>query len=146
MIAAGRVDRHRDADVAEVDALEQRLHVVERVDGDALAPDLAERARVVGVVAHQRRHVERRREPGLAVVEQVAEALVGLLGGAEARELAHRPQPPAVHRRVDAARERRDSPGTPICSRVGQVLLGVERLDRLAGERRERHVALGRAS
>ena len=30
--------------------------------------------------------------PCLPVVEQVAEALVGLLGGAEAGELAHRPQ------------------------------------------------------
>ena len=108
MIAAGALIVIETRDLAEVDALEQRLHVVERVDGDALAPDLAERARVVGVVAHQRRHVERGRQPGLAVVEQVAEALVGLLGRAEAGELAHRPQPPAVHRdaRVDAARER----------------------------------------
>ena len=102
----GRVDGHRDRDVAEVDALEERLHVVERVDRDALAADLAEGARVVGVVAHQRRHVEGGGEARLAVVEQVAEALVGLLGGAEAGELAHRPQAPAVHRRVDAAGER----------------------------------------
>ena len=42
-------------------------------------PDLAQRARVVGVVAHQRGHVERGRETGLAVLEQVVEALVGLL-------------------------------------------------------------------
>ena len=93
---------------------EERLHVGERVDGDALAPDLAERARVIGVVAHQRRHVEGGREPGLAVLEQVAEALVRLLGRAEAGELAHRPEAAAVHRRVDAARERilaRDSRG-----------------------------------
>ena len=69
-------------------------------------PDLAERARVVGVVAHQRGHVKRRREARLAVLEQVVEALVGLLARAEAGELAHRPQPPAVHRLVDAARER----------------------------------------
>ena len=69
-------------------------------------PDLAERARVVGVVAHQRRHVERRREAGLPVVEQVAEARVRLLRRPEAGELAHRPEPAAVHRRVDAARER----------------------------------------
>ena len=69
-------------------------------------PDLAERAGVVGVVAHQRGHVEGGREPRLAVLEQVVEALVGLLAGAEAGELAHRPQPPAVHRVVDAARER----------------------------------------
>ena len=41
---------------------EQRAHVLERVDRDALAADLAEAARVVGVVAHQRGHVERRRQ------------------------------------------------------------------------------------
>ena len=100
------VDRHRGRDLAERDALEERLGVGERVDRDAFAPDLAERARVVGVVAHQRRHVEGGREAGLPMVEQVAEALVRLLGGAEAGELAHRPEPAAVHRRVDAARER----------------------------------------
>ena len=38
--------------------VEERLDVVERVDGDAFAPDLAQRARIVGVVAHQGRHVE----------------------------------------------------------------------------------------
>ena len=102
----GRVDRHRGADVAERDPAEERLHVLERVDRDTLPADLAERPLVIGVVAHQRRHVERGREPGLAVVEQVAEALVRLLRGAEARELPHRPELAAVHRRIDAARER----------------------------------------
>jgi hypothetical protein len=102
----GRVDRHRHGDLAEVDAGEQVLHVVEGVDRDALAADLAERPCVVGVVAHERRHVERGAQAGLAVVEQVAEALVRLLGGAEAGELAHRPQATAVHARVHAARER----------------------------------------
>ncbi len=102
----GRVDRHRDADRAEVDAAEQRLHVIQRVHSHTLTSYLSESARVVGVVTHQRRHVERRREAGLTVVEQVAEALVRLLARAEAGELAHRPEPPAVHRGVDAARER----------------------------------------
>ena len=37
--------------------------------------------------------------------EQVAKALVGLLGRAEAREHAHRPRPTAVHRRLHAPRE-----------------------------------------
>ena len=37
-----------------------------------LVPDLAQRARVVRVVAHQRREVEGGREAGLAVLEQVA--------------------------------------------------------------------------
>ena len=132
-----RVDRHRRRDLAERDAGEERLHVGERVDRHALAADLAERARVVGVVAHQRRHVEGRREARLPVVEEVAEALVRLLGRPEAGELAHRPELPAVHRRVDAARERIDA-------RVAQVSLvvhadglrRVERLVRQAGDRR----------
>ena len=55
-------------------------HVVEGVDRHPLDADLAERAGVVGVEAHESRHVERGREAGLAVVEQVAEALVGLGG------------------------------------------------------------------
>ena len=126
---------------------EQRLHVVERVDRDALAPDLAFRPDAVGVVAHQGRHVECGREAGLAVVEQVAEALVGLLGGAEARELAHRPQAAAVHRRVHAARERilARVADVALAVVVGQVLVGVERLDRLAGDRGEQALALGLA-
>ena len=36
-----RVDRHRGRDLAHGDAVEERLHVVERVDRHALAPDLA---------------------------------------------------------------------------------------------------------
>ncbi len=137
-----RVDRHRDADVAEVDPAEQRLHVVERVDGDALAADLTERARMVGVMAHQARHVERRAEPGLTVIEQVAKTLVGLLRGAEAGELAHRPQPPAIHRRVHAAREGIRAGQADLLG-FGQITLAVERRDRDTRQRREGRVALG---
>ena len=107
MIAAGALIVIDTADLAEVDPGEQRLHVIQRVDRHALAADLAQRARVVGVVAHQRRHVERRGQPRLPVIEQVAEALVGLLRRPEPRELPHRPQPAPVHRRIHAARERK---------------------------------------
>ena len=69
-------------------------------------PDLAERARRVGVVAHERREIEGGREPRLPLREQVLEARVGLLGRAEAGEHAHRPEAAAVHRRLHAARER----------------------------------------
>ena len=62
------VDRHRHRNLVERDLVEQRLHVVEGVDRDPLAPDLSQRARVIGVVAHQGGHVERRREPGLALL------------------------------------------------------------------------------
>ncbi len=39
--------------------------------------------------------------------KQIAEALIGILGGAKARELPHGPQAAAVHRGVNAARVRR---------------------------------------
>ena len=107
-------------------------------------PTSPRRARVVGVVPHQARHVERRRQAGLPVVEQVVEALVRLLGGAEAGELAHRPQAAAVHARVHAARERELARQADLARR-GQVVLGVERhVSGTPRERRERDVALGR--
>src|SRR5580704_2005112 len=39
------------------------------------------------------------------MLEQVVEALVRLLARPEPRELAHRPQPPPIHRGVDPTRE-----------------------------------------
>ena len=134
-----RIDRHRRRDLPERDAVEQQLHVLERVDRDALTPDLTQRPRVIRVETHQRRHVERRRQPRLAVLEQVAEAPVRLLGRAEARELPHRPQPAAVHRLVHAARERVRTGITQIAVVVDWRPLGpVDRLDLDAADRRRR--------
>ena len=65
-------------------------------------PDLAERELVVGVAAHQRRQVERGRQPVAARGEQLVEAAVGVDRGAEAGEHAHRPELRAVHRRRTA--------------------------------------------
>src|SRR5207245_8054224 len=65
-----------------------------------------ERTRVVRVVAELRRQVEGDGEPGLAPLEQVAEARVRLLGGGEARVLTDRPRAPPVHVRIGPAGER----------------------------------------
>ena len=100
----GGVDRHRRADRAEVDALEQQLEIDERVDGDAGAPDLADCELVVGVASEQGRHVERGGQPAPAGREQRPEPLVGVLGGPEAGELPHGPELLAVHRGVRAPR------------------------------------------
>ena len=62
--------------------------------------------RVVGVQTEQGRHVEATRQAGLAVVDQEPVPRVRLRRRAVAGELAHRPEPAAVHRRVGAARER----------------------------------------
>jgi hypothetical protein len=135
----GAVDRQRHADLTEVDSCVPVEHVVDRVDRDALAADLAEAERRVRVVTHERRHVERGREAGLSVLEQIAEAGVGLDRGAEPGELAHRPQAAAVHRWVDAPRER-ERPGEADLRVRGQVRRRVQRTDLLTRERGERHV------
>ena len=74
---------------------------------DAGAADLAVAERVVGVASELGRQVEGHRETGRAVLDQVAVALVRVLGAREAGVLAHRPEPVAVHAVVDAARERK---------------------------------------
>src|SRR5205823_4110072 len=90
------------------------------------APRLARGARVVGVVAELRRQVERDREPGLPALEQVAEALVRLLGRGEARVLANRPRPAAIHVSVGPARERELARLLELGGSVARV---VDRLD-----------------
>ena len=87
--------------------VEEDLHVGERADGDAAGPELALGLGVVGVVAVEGGHVVGDREPGLAGVEEGAEAGVRVLGGAEAGEHPHRPEPAPVAGGVDAAGEGR---------------------------------------
>jgi hypothetical protein len=82
----------------EIDPGEEILHVIGRVDRHTLATNLTEAKRCIGIVTHQRGHVERGRETGLTVIEQVVKPLVGLLSRAKAGELAHRPEAPTVHR------------------------------------------------
>src|SRR5206468_9688257 len=95
------------------------------------------------IAAHERRHVERRREAGHAVLHQVVEAPVRVLRRPEARELAHRPEARAVHRRMDAARVRELTRRAEIALPVeaSEILAGIERLDRLAGEGRKARLA-----
>ena len=124
----GRVDRHRRGDLVERDPVERRAHVVDRVDGHARAPDLAQAARVVGVQAELGRQVEGHRQARRAVREQVAVALVGLLGRRVARVLAHRPRLLAVHLAMHAARVR-ERARLAQAQVLRQVVLGVERLD-----------------
>ena len=123
-----RVDGHRRRDLVERDAVEQGLHVADGVDRHAHAPDLALRTGVVGVEAHLGREVKRRREAGLALVDQEPEPAVGLGGGAVAGVLSDRPRPAGVHVAVDPARER-ERPG------VAEIAVVVERGVARAGER-----------
>ena len=99
-----RVDRHRRRHLVQRHVVERGTHVVDRVDRHARAPHLAQAAWVVGVETQLRRQVERHRQSGGALREQVAVALVGILRGGVARVLADRPRLLAVHLAVHAAR------------------------------------------
>ena len=63
--------------------------------------------RMVGVVAHQRRQVECHGEPGLALLQQIVIAAIGFFRRGEAGELAHGPEPAAIHVAMNAARVRK---------------------------------------
>ena len=113
-------------------------------DGDADLTDLAGAARIVAVEPHLGRQVERDREPGLSLGEQVAEARVGVGRRAVARVLADAPEAAAVHRRLDAARERRLAREALVAQRVvaGQIGGRVQRRNRDAAAGLELLLAL----
>ena len=123
-----RVDGHRRRDAIERDAVEQRRHVLDRVDRHADAADLAGGERVIGVVADLRRQIEGDAQAADALREQVAIAAVRLRGRPEARVLAHRPEPAAIHGRLDAAGVRELARHPEVAGRVevGQVGRGQE--------------------
>ena len=131
---SGGVDRHRRRHPAKIDAIEEDLHVGERVHRDPAFPHFAPRHLVVRVVSVERREVEGGREAGLAVIEKVVEPLVGLPRRAVTGELAHRPELPPIHRRLNAARVR-------ILPGPAEVALRIE-----AGERVRRGQRLHRSA
>ena len=127
----GGVDGHRGRDAIERDPLKELLHVEDTRDRHTDLARFAPRHRVVGVIAHLRRQVKRHAEPALALGEQIAEALVGLAGGAKPRVLPHGPEAPPVPCGLDAARVRK----LPWESKILEI---VE-----VGDVRRRHEALG---
>src|SRR5262249_57840099 len=83
---------------------------------------------------HLGRQIERDGEPGLALLQEEAVALVRLGGGAEARVLAHGPEALSVHLRMDAAGEWKFSRLAQVAGQpLGRNVLGpVDRLPRSA--------------
>ena len=105
----GAVHRHRHAHLVERDTVEQDLHVLDAIDRHARLADIADHARVIGVVAAMGRQIERHRQAHLAGREIGAIELVALLGRREARILADRPGTAGIHRGLGPARERRET-------------------------------------
>ena len=104
----------------ERDLVEEDLGVREGVERDADPADLLLHIRVVGVVAALRRQIERDRQPGAALREQVAVALVRLLGGAEPGVLPDRPRAGRGSRSGKLPRVKGNSPGGGSASAGGR--------------------------
>ena len=103
------VHGHRHAHLVERDAVEQRAHVEDGIDGHAGHADVAAHARVVGVVAAVGGEIEGDRQALLPGREVAAVEGVGVLGRGEAGVLADGPRLRHVHGRVRPAQERREA-------------------------------------
>ncbi len=94
------VHGHRHGHFVERDPVEQHPHVGDRIDGHAGHAHIARHAWIVGVVAAMGGQVERHRKTLLARRQVAPIKRIAVLGGGEARVLAHRPRPGDVHRRI----------------------------------------------
>ena len=122
------VHRHRHAHPVERDAVEQDLHVLDRVDRHPGLADIADDPRMVAVIAAMGGEIEGDRQPHLPGRQIVAIEAVRLLGGRKPGILPDRPRPVGVHRRPRTPQIGR-KPGHPRAFDRGKVLGGVERLD-----------------
>ncbi len=130
---------------AQRNLIEEEFHVRKGTDRHAALADFSFGKRMVGVVAHERGEIEGYGQARLSLCEEVAEAAIGVFGGAEAGELSHGPEARAIHRRVNAARVGRLAWGAEIALRVpiGHIGLRVENADGMAGDRGELCGAFG---
>ena len=104
-----------------------------RVDGNAHAAHFAGSQGMVRVVAHLSRQVERDAQPGHPLREQVPIPSIRLGRGPEAGVLPHRPEPAAVHRRLDA-------PGEGELARLAQFAGGIPGREIGRNARRINHI------
>src|SRR6202008_5084324 len=86
--------------------------------------DFALGQRMVGVISHQRRQIERDGKPGLSLRKQIAEARIRVFRRSETRKLAHRPKLAAIHRGVNSTGVRRLPGKTKVALRVPTCEIG----------------------
>src|SRR2546427_4159710 len=98
---------------------------------------------MIRVVTHQSGKVERSRKARLPLRKQIAKPPIRIFGGAKSRELPHRPQTAAVHRRVNSSRVRRFARLAEVYVRVPtrQIRRSVKPPNRVRGYRGERRLS-----
>ena len=123
------VHRHGHAHLVERNAVEQRPHVLDRVDRDARHADIARDARMIGIVAAMGREIEGDRQTFLAGREVAAIEGVGVFGGGEARVLADRPGLRDIHGWIGTAHKGRDAGETIDEAEACKILRAIEIFD-----------------
>ena len=141
---SGGVDGHGSGDFVQRNLPEKDLHVRERVDGHPTLADFSPAQGVIGIPAHEGRHVEGSAESGLPLGQKVTKPLVGFLRGSHSSEHAHGPKPTPVHVGLNSSGVRvlaREPDFLPEVVPL-DVQRGVKRLNLHAGNRREPFPAL----
>ena len=62
-----RIDGHRDRGLLEIDAVEEDLHILKRIDGDAAFAKFDFALHRIGIESHERRQIEGDRESAASV-------------------------------------------------------------------------------
>ncbi len=136
-IADGLAADQGNADVIYRDAVEENLHVLDRVDGHAAAAHVGPGLGIIAVVAAERRIIVDAVYACGTLLEKKLVPLVRFFRRSETGELSVRPSPAPIHGRVNPA----DVGGLPGKSQVPQVFhVGhmLRRVERLYGNSRER--------
>ncbi len=115
----GRIDGHGGGHLLKGQARQQGFHIREGRNRHAAPSHFTFGQRMVAVVSHQRGQVEGDGKARLALLQQIVQALVGVLGATKSGKLTHRPNLAAIHHGVNATR-------VGILARVGQVVGVVE--------------------
>ena len=121
------VDREARADLVQGNAVEQDFRIGQRVDRDPNSAHFLAELRVIGVIPALRGQVECDRQPGAALIQQVAVAAIGLLGRPETRILTERPQLAAIPAREVATGKGIGTRRRRIAAPVGRSVDGLER-------------------
>ena len=125
----GAVHGHGDGHLIEGNAVEQDLHVLDRIDGHPGFAHIAGHPRVVRVIAPVGGQVEGDGQSLLPGGQVVPIEAVGLLGGGKAGVLANGPRPVGVHGGPRAAHKGGQARQAVHLLQALQVGAGVQRLD-----------------
>ena len=103
------VHGHRHGHPVERNAIEERAHIVDRIDGDACHPHIAGHAGMIGVVAAMGGEIEGDGKPHLPGGEIAPVEGVRIFRRRKSRILPDGPGLRCVHRRIGPAQEGRDA-------------------------------------